>query len=90
MKIKQKIKGLIKSYGYPLYEMMLRNAYIEQTNINLNLCDSTQKRVLICYLPIPNVDFGNTVHAAYAHINQIIHTFIEMGYCIDVCFANDV
>lgn len=90
MEIKQKIKGLIKSYGYPLYEMMLRNAYIEQTNINLNLCDSTQKKVLICYLPIPNVDFGNTVHAAYAHINQIIHTFIEMGYCIDVCFANDV
>ena len=90
MEIKQMIKGLIKSYGYPLYEMMLRNAYIEQTNINLNLCDSKQKKVLICYLPIPNVDFGNTVHAAYAHINQIIHTFIEMGYCIDVCFANDV
>ena len=44
MEIKQMIKGLIKSYGYPLYEMMLRNAYIEQTNINLNLCDSKQKK----------------------------------------------
>lgn len=90
MIFKEKIKKIFHDKGYPLYDFMRRNGFIEQTNLNLNLCDLSQKRVLICYVPIPNYDFSEIIHAAYAHINQIIHTFIEMGYCIDVCFANDV
>ena len=90
MEIKQKIKGLIKSCGYPLYDFMRRNGFIEQTNLNLNLCDLSQKRVLICYVPIPNYDFSEIIHAQSAHINQIIYNFTKCGCCVNVCYANDI
>lgn len=87
---KQKIKKMIHDKGYSLYDLMRRNGYIEQTNLNLNLCNPFQKRVLICYVPILNYDFSKIVHAQSAHINQIIYAFTQRGYCVDICYANDM
>ena len=39
MIIKEKIKKIFHDKGYPLYDFMRRNGFIEQTNLNLNLCD---------------------------------------------------
>ena len=90
MIFKEKIKKVFHDKGYPLYDFMRRNGFIEQTNLNLNLCDLSQKRVLICYVPIPNYDFSEIIHAQSAHINQIIYNFTKRGFCVNVCYANDI
>lgn len=56
----------------------------EQLNINLDLCNSNQKKVLICYFPIANFDFDNVSHSISFHANQMIHYFIQRGFCVDV------
>lgn len=87
---KKNIKRLLHNNTHIFYDFMRRNTYIEQTNLNLNLCDKSQKRVLISYVPIPNFDFNKITHAQSTHINQIIYAFIKRGFCIDVCYANDI
>lgn len=58
-------------------------------DINLDLTDESQKRVLISYLSLKGVDLTKVTHAAYLHYIQILHYFISRGYCIDTCFCLD-
>lgn len=62
----------------------------EQTNINLNLLDNSQKRVLISYISLWRKDFSKIYHAQSFHMNQMIYYFIKMGYCVDVCRLDDM
>lgn len=61
-----------------------------QKNINKDLINPRQKRVLISYMPLGQIDFNNVSHAMYLHINQIIKYFIDKEYCIDICACNDI
>ena len=62
----------------------------EQQNINLNLVDSNQKRILVSYRSLRTVDFRQVYHSAYLQINQILKYFIDRDYCIDLCDCNDI
>ena len=62
----------------------------EMCNINLDLCNQGQKRVLISYISLIGFDFKRIQHASYHHLNQIIHYFISKNYCIDVCRLDDM
>ena len=87
----KRILNLLKNH-YPKecqrIAKFLSTKYVK--NINLNLCNSTQKRVLISYLCINNTNFSEVHHAAILHINQIIFYFIRKGYCIDICQNDDI
>lgn len=61
----------------------------DMININLNLTDPNQKRVLISYLSLLGVDVGKVTHANYHHFNQMINYFVNRGYCVDTCFCLD-
>ena len=62
----------------------------DMTNLNLDLVDGSQRRALICYLSLNGItDMGGVGHAAVLHYNQMIHYFIERGYCVDTCYCND-
>lgn len=58
-------------------------------NINLDLCNPVQKRVLLCYLWLGKTDIINVSHANVLHANQMIHWLISEGFCIDVCDVKD-
>lgn len=75
-------------YKY-IYKFCLYFIPKDQSNINLNLLDTRQKRILICYISLWNKDFKNNFHAQTYHLNQMIYYFIHKGYCIDVCELND-
>ena len=61
----------------------------ELTNINLNLCDKQQLRVLICYTNMLDINYENPCHANILHATQMIHYFIKRGYCVDFCHYAD-
>ena len=61
----------------------------EILNYNLDLTVANQKRVLICYISLMGVDLLEANHAAYHHLNQMIHYFISKGYCVDTCYCMD-
>lgn len=61
----------------------------ELTDINLNLCDKKQPRVLICYTNMLDVNYENPCHANILHATQMIHYFIRLGYCVDFCHYAD-
>ena len=55
-----------------------------QVNINLDLLNSQQKKILLCYLYLEDVDLTKVKHANYMHANQIVKYFIDNEYCVDV------
>lgn len=60
-----------------------------QLNVNLDLCNPKQKRILFCYLDLRRYIPCDTIHANYQQAVQMLKCFIEMGFCVDVCFLND-
>lgn len=61
-------------------------------NINLDLC-TIQKKCLVSYFTLSfNSDISNSsIHASNVlELNQIIKTFIDLNYCIDVVFSLDM
>lgn len=61
-----------------------------QLNLNLDLCDGSQKRVLISYITLAGKDLSKIKHASYLHLNQMIHYFINCGYVVDVLCNDDI
>lgn len=55
------------------------------SNINLDILNKSQKRVLICYLDIQNIDIQNITHPNILQVMVIVKNMIDLGYCIDVC-----
>ena len=64
--------------------------YKDQFNVNLDLCNPCQKRVLISYITLTGFDFARVHHASYFHLNQILHYFVSKGYCVDLCRLDDM
>jgi glycosyltransferase involved in cell wall biosynthesis len=54
-------------------------------DINLDLTNPKQKRVLICYIPLHDVDVAQATHANFMHINQMLHYFCRKDYRVDIC-----
>ena len=78
--------SLIYKYIYKLCKIFIPK---DQTNINLNLLNPNQKKILICYISLWNKDFKKNFHAQTYHLNQMIYYFIHKGFCIDICELND-
>lgn len=76
--VSNKIQSFIKRY-----------AYGEVININRDLTNVKQKRVLIVYLSIQMKNIYEERHANYYHLNQMIHYFIAHNWCVDTCMCND-
>lgn len=91
--IKEFIKKIISSYccRYPQKSVkfgdILGGKY--QVNINLDLINSQQKKVLFSYLSLEKIDLKKISHANYMHFYQMLKCFIDLGYCIDVCACDD-
>ncbi len=60
-----------------------------QLNINRNLCNPNQKKLLLCYLNVKNSNTDNIYHANVLHCVQMIKIFIDMDFCIDTCRCDD-
>lgn len=58
-------------------------------NINLDLANPNQKRILICYVSPFGIDIQGSLHAAYFHLNQMVLVLSRLGWCIDICFLGD-
>ncbi len=90
MKLLRYLIEILKKYK-PI--QMAKLAYYilprDMLNINLDMCDTNQKRVLISYLSLSGIDIARVNHAAYLHYNQMIHYFIRRDYCVDTCFCQD-
>ena len=76
-KIRILARVLSHKYGYDFPQYQLNN--------NLDLCNPTQKKILICYIPLVNKEIDNVTHALLFHANQIVHYFMNKGYCVDIC-----
>lgn len=92
-KIKECIKAFIKrlvlhspNFALKLSRLIHGNY---QISLNLDLLDPHQKRLLLCYITVTDMDFSKATHASVHHANQMIKIFIDMGFCIDVCLCND-
>lgn len=60
-----------------------------QMNINIDLLNPNQKKVLFCYLYLEDVDLTKASHANYQHASLMLKCLIDMGYCVDVCNCFD-
>ncbi len=60
-----------------------------QLNVNLDLCNPNQKRLLFCYLDLRRYLPKETKHANFQQAVQMLKCFIDMGYCVDVCYLDD-
>lgn len=60
-----------------------------QLNVNLDLCNPNQKRLLFCYLDLRRYLPKDTKHANFQQAAQMLKCFIDMGYCVDVCYLDD-
>lgn len=58
-------------------------------NINIDVCNPEQKKVLILYSYIMDVDYSYVRHANMLQATQMIHFFVSRGYCVDYCFYDD-
>lgn len=83
------IEGVTTDICPSMMHKISKKIYNMQENINLDLCNPTQKRVLISYLSLMAYDFDKVQHASYYHANQIVRYFITRGYCVDVCGLED-
>lgn len=59
-------------------------------NINRDYTNPGQKRVLISYLSFLNAEIQTVGHPCWFHYFQIIHYFVNRGYCVDLCPCNDI
>ncbi len=61
-------------------------------NINTNLLDNRQKKILLCYIVSSlKKDLKGTIfHPNISRCNQMITSLINLGYAVDVCDANDI
>lgn len=62
-------------------------------NINLDICNNKQKKVLISYICQSyeeDLDGNNIFHSNYYEINQIVKYFINEGYSVDIINCNRV
>lgn len=87
------ISNLLHAFSrrFPKQSQLLAYKLInkDQLNVNLDLCNPNQKRILISYITLTGCDFSKIKHASYFHLNQIIHYFIAKGFCIDLCWFDD-
>lgn len=88
--IKQKIKDCII---FPLLNFFEKHIpkYIFYQNINLNLNNPRQKKILISYITAP-MEYKETQKIRHTNIHesiQILHTFITKGYSIDLIHCQD-
>jgi glycosyltransferase involved in cell wall biosynthesis len=91
--MKKLLKSVLDYFAHRNPALVRRIAYRmlpdEQLNINIDLANPNQKRVLMCYLPTQSVNLSNVRHASYLHINQMIHYFVSRDYCLDVCTVRE-
>ena len=59
-------------------------------NINRDYTNHGQKRVLISYLSYLNAEIQAVGHPCWFQYFQIIHYFVNKGYCVDLCPCNDI
>lgn len=88
--IKEAVRALLLKYPQQAVKLGRFFGGKYQVNINLDLLNSSQKKVLLCYLHLEDVDFDKVKHANYMHANQIVKYFINNDYCIDVCTCSDI
>lgn len=88
--IKEAVRALLLKYPQEAVKLGRFFGGKYQVNINLDLLNSSQKKVLLCYLHLEDVDFDKVKHANYMHANQIVKYFINNDYCIDVCACSDI
>lgn len=55
------------------------------SNINMDILNPNQKRVLICYLEVHNIEVNRVMHANVLQAMVMIKFFIDFGFCVDVC-----
>lgn len=82
MYIKERIKEWYK-HRHPEYVM----------NINQDLTDKNQKRVLLCYIKAPfKINFDNTAvfHPNLSRCVQMVTSLTRLGFAVDVCDYNDM
>lgn len=86
LKIKNKLKKKIK-------EILCNRLYVHNfyQNINLDVCNKEQKKILICYIDIIlNKNYNDIIkHTNFFEAFEIVKTFIDLNYCIDLCDCND-
>lgn len=91
--LKRHIKTQVKRFLKNRLELSVKLTKVVhgvyQTNLNLDLMNARQKRLLLCYISVADVDFSKITHAVYHQANQMIKTFIDLGFCIDVCLCTD-
>ena len=62
-------------------------------NINLDLLDKIQKKVLLCYIKDSlkiNYDGAAIYHPNKLRANQMVTALVRLGYAVDVCDFNDM
>ena len=88
--IKKIISLIVKLFPEKSQQVAYKVLYKDQVNVNLDLCNANQKRVLISYITLTGFDFSKVRHASYYHLNQIIHYFVSKDYCVDLCRLDDM
>lgn len=88
--IKKMINFFVKLFPEKSQLLAFKILYKDQLNVNLDLCNPNQKRVLISYITLTGFDFANVKHASFYHLNQILRYFISKDYCIDLCRLDDM
>lgn len=93
MVIKELLKRISRSLHKRFPRVMERWAYSvfpkAVVNINRDLTNHSQKRVLISYLSYISDNVDNVSHANRLHYYQMIYYFVNKGYCVDLCPCND-
>lgn len=84
------INNFVKKYPELSQKIAYKLLYKDQFNVNLDLCNPNQKRVLISYITLTGFDFSKVRHASFYHLNQILHYFVSNDYCVDLCRMDDM
>lgn len=81
MNIKEMIKNYMRKY-WPSYIL----------NINEDVLNPSQKRVLLCYISLSlKMDLRETVyHPNIIRSSQMVTSLIKLGYVVDVCDCSDM
>lgn len=88
MEFKSYIKKYIKNNINKLFKKYVKNDFIR--NINRDITNQSQKRVLVSYLGnIFTSDTNNFRHSNISEAYIIIKTFVNLGYVVDVIGCND-
>lgn len=84
------MKMLNKISRYLQYKLNKKFTLI--LNINCNLFDKNQKRILLCYLTSSfSVDLNKSLyHPNIPRCNQMVTSLIKLGYAVDICDSRDM